>query len=163
MSLLLLAIMTVAAVISPVLVAAVAIPVAILLRAADIAQPGLNTRLGVGRPAVGDVFRVFSHPGALLKSIGATVALVPYALILGLPVTLLLAVLVPAMPEANALAWGRRSRCGRSAPDPVWKHRDDKCDVLWHHCFLPGRGRGDGRGAGGGGRADGLPRHGHRG
>ncbi|MFC7648167.1 hypothetical protein ACFQX6_52665 [Streptosporangium lutulentum] len=37
---------------------------------------------------------------------GVTVALVPYALILGLPVTLLLAVLVRSMPVPNALSWG---------------------------------------------------------
>ncbi|WP_189241928.1 serine/threonine-protein kinase [Planobispora rosea] len=104
-SLLLLAIVTIAAVVAPVLVAAVIVPIAILLRAADIAQPQLSGRRGTA-PAAADAFRVFSHPGALLKSIGVTVALVPYGLILGLPVTLLLAVLVPAMPEVNTLAWG---------------------------------------------------------
>ncbi|MFB9894342.1 serine/threonine-protein kinase [Planobispora takensis] len=104
-SIMLLVIMTVAAVVAPVIVTAVAIPVAILLRAADIAQPRLNGRRPVGAAAA-DVFRVFGQPGALLKSVGITVALVPYALILGLPVTLLLAVLVTGMPIENALAWG---------------------------------------------------------
>ncbi|GAA2848784.1 hypothetical protein GCM10010517_06080 [Streptosporangium fragile] len=104
-SALMLVIMTIAAVVAPVLVAAVAIPAAILLRAADIAQPSLNARRPAGAAAA-DVFRVFGQPGALVKSIGITVALVPYALILGLPVTLLLAVLVPAMPVTNTLSWG---------------------------------------------------------
>jgi len=102
---LMLVVMTVAAVIAPVIVAAVAIPVAILLRAADIAQPALNARRGAGEAAT-DVLRVLGQPAALLKSIGITIALVPYALILGLPVTLLLAVLVGDMPEINALSWG---------------------------------------------------------
>ncbi|MEV4529248.1 protein kinase [Streptosporangium sp. NPDC049304] len=102
---LMLVIMTVAAVIAPVIVAALVIPVAILLRAADIAQPALNARRGAGEAAA-DVLRVLGQPAALLKSIGITVALVPYALILGLPVTLLLAVLVRDMPETNALSWG---------------------------------------------------------
>ncbi|WP_436760046.1 protein kinase domain-containing protein [Streptosporangium sp. V21-05] len=104
-SVLMLVIMTVAAVIAPVIVAALVIPVAILLRAADIAQPALNSRRAAGEAAA-DVFRVFGQPAALLKSIGITVALVPYALILGLPVTLLLAVLAGGMPETNALSWG---------------------------------------------------------
>ncbi|MGJ6962285.1 protein kinase domain-containing protein [Streptosporangium sp. G11] len=104
-SVLMLVIMTVAAVIAPVIVAALAIPVAILLRAADIAQPALSGRRAAGAAAA-DVFRVLGQPAALLKSIGITIALVPYALILGLPVTLLLAVLVGGMPETNALSWG---------------------------------------------------------
>lgn len=104
-SVLMLVIMTVAAVIAPVIVAALVIPVAILLRAADIAQPALSARRHAGEAAA-DVFRVLGQPAALLKSIGITVALVPYALILGLPVTLLLAVLVRGMPETNALSWG---------------------------------------------------------
>ncbi|WP_169750148.1 serine/threonine-protein kinase [Streptosporangium amethystogenes] len=104
-SVLMLVIMTIAAVIAPLIVAAVAIPVAILLRAADIAQPALNARRAAGEAAT-DVFRVLGQPAALLKSIGITVALVPYALILGLPVTLLLAVLVGSMPITNTLSWG---------------------------------------------------------
>ncbi|GAA3413937.1 hypothetical protein GCM10018952_32550 [Streptosporangium vulgare] len=104
-SVLMLVIMTVAAVIAPVIVAALVIPVAILLRAADIAQPALNSRRAAGEAAA-DVLRVLGQPAALLKSIGITIALVPYALILGLPVTLLLAVLVGSMPETNALSWG---------------------------------------------------------
>ncbi|MGS2640738.1 protein kinase domain-containing protein [Streptosporangium sp. G12] len=104
-SMLMLVVMTVAAVVAPVIVAALVIPVAILLRAADIAQPAFNARRGAGEAAA-DVFRVLGQPAALLKSIGITIALVPYALILGLPVTLLLAVLVGSMPETNALSWG---------------------------------------------------------
>ncbi len=104
-SVLMLVVMTVAAVVAPVIVAALVIPVAILLRAADIAQPAFNARRGAGEAAA-DVFRVLGQPAALLKSIGITIALVPYALILGLPVTLLLAVLVGSMPETNALSWG---------------------------------------------------------
>ncbi|MEV4188539.1 hypothetical protein AB0J28_44600, partial [Streptosporangium canum] len=95
----------VAAVLAPIVVAAVVIPAAILLRAADIAQPRLNTRRAAGEAAA-DVFRVFGQPAALLKSVGITVALVPYALILGLPVTLLLTVVAAKMPPANALSWG---------------------------------------------------------
>ncbi|MFF5212377.1 protein kinase [Streptosporangium sp. NPDC000396] len=104
-SAIMLVIMTIAAVVAPIAVAAVVIPVAVLLRAADIAQPALNTRRAAGAAAA-DVLRVFGQPVALLKSAGITVALVPYALILGLPVTLLLAVLVESMPITNALSWG---------------------------------------------------------
>ncbi|MEV2265785.1 serine/threonine-protein kinase [Nonomuraea africana] len=101
----LLVIMIVLAVLAPLVVSAVAIPFAVLLRAADLAQPQLNARRSTGSAAA-DVVRVFAQPAALLKSIGITAALVPYALILGLPVTLLLTVLVHSMPLANALAWG---------------------------------------------------------
>lgn len=101
----LLIIMTALAVLAPVVMAAVAIPFAILLRAADLAQPQLNARRSTGAAAL-DVVRVFALPGALVKSAGVTLALVLYALILGLPVTLLLIVLVKGMPTANALAWG---------------------------------------------------------
>jgi hypothetical protein len=51
------------------------------------------------------VVRVFAYPGALAKSAGITLALVLYALILGLPVTLLLTV-VAGMDSYYALAWG---------------------------------------------------------
>ncbi|MEU7455161.1 serine/threonine-protein kinase [Streptosporangium roseum] len=98
-------IVAVAAVFAPIVVAAVAIPAVILLRAADIAQPRLNTRRAAGEAAA-DVFRVLGQPAALLKSVSITVALVPYALILGLPVTLLLTVVAVKMPPANALSWG---------------------------------------------------------
>ncbi|MFE3452277.1 protein kinase [Nonomuraea sp. NPDC059194] len=100
----LLIIMIVLAVLAPVVVSAVAIPFAVLLRAADLAQPQLNARRPTSAAAA-DVIRVFAQPAALLKSIGITLALVPYALILGLPVTLLLTVLT-RMPLGNALAWG---------------------------------------------------------
>jgi serine/threonine protein kinase len=104
-SLLLLLITTAAAVRAPVLVLIVAVPVAVLLRAADIAQPQLNARRPAGAAAA-DVLRVLGQPAALVKSAAITVALVPYALILGLPVTLLLTVLVGRMSTANALSWG---------------------------------------------------------
>ncbi|MGW0807033.1 protein kinase domain-containing protein [Nonomuraea sp. NPDC002799] len=100
----LLVIMIVAAVRAPVLVAIAAVPFAILLRAADLAQPQLTARRAVGAAAL-DVFRVLAHPRALAKSAGITLALVLYALILGLPVTLLLTV-VAKMAPGNALAWG---------------------------------------------------------
>ncbi|MGN9839084.1 protein kinase domain-containing protein [Nonomuraea sp. H19] len=103
-SAMLLVLMVVAAVLAPVLVAVVAIPVAVLLRAADLAQPSLMARRAAGAAAL-DVIRVFSYPKALAKSAGITLALVLYALILGLPVTLLLTV-VAGMESANALAWG---------------------------------------------------------
>ncbi len=93
------------AVIAPLLVTLVALPATILLRAADIAQPQLNGR----RPpaaAAADVLRVLGQPAALLRSVGITIALVPYALILGLPVTLLLTVLVAKMSTLDALSWG---------------------------------------------------------
>ncbi|MEV7009890.1 protein kinase [Streptosporangium sp. NPDC051022] len=96
---------SVAAVLAPVLVAAVVIPAVILLRAADIAQLQLNGRRSAEDSAA-DVFRVLGQPAALLKSVGVTLALVPYGLILGLPVTLLLTVLVPRMTAGNALSWG---------------------------------------------------------
>ncbi|GAA4234034.1 serine/threonine-protein kinase [Streptosporangium album] len=104
-STMMLIVMTVTAVVMPIAVAVVAIPVAVLLRAADIAQPRLNTRRAAGAAAA-DVVRVLGQPAALLKSVGITIALVPYALILGLPVTLLLTVIVVRMPAANALSWG---------------------------------------------------------
>ncbi|MEV6040348.1 serine/threonine-protein kinase [Nonomuraea sp. NPDC052116] len=100
----LLIVMIVAAVIAPVLVAVVAIPAAILLRAADLAQPQLTSRRAAGAAAL-DVVRVFAFPQALAKSVGITLALMLYALILGLPVTLLLTV-VARMDPSNALAWG---------------------------------------------------------
>lgn len=100
----LLVMMIVAAVLAPVFVSAVAIPIAILLRAADLAQPQLAGRRPAGAAAL-DVLRVFAYPAALAKSAGITLALVLYALILGLPVTLLLTV-VAKMTSANALAWG---------------------------------------------------------
>ncbi|MEV4370409.1 serine/threonine-protein kinase [Nonomuraea sp. NPDC049637] len=103
-SAMLLILMIVAAVTAPVLVAVVAIPIAVLLRAADLAQPVLSGRRPAGSAAL-DVLRVFAQPQALAKSVGITVALVLYALILGLPVTLLLSVVV-RMNSANALAWG---------------------------------------------------------
>ncbi|MFI6919577.1 protein kinase [Nonomuraea spiralis] len=103
-SAMLLILLIVAAVTAPVLVAAVAIPIAVLLRAADLAQPALNSRRPAGAAAL-DVLRVFALPQALAKSVGITLALVLYALILGLPVTLLLSVVVK-MDSANALAWG---------------------------------------------------------
>ncbi|MFD9942154.1 protein kinase [Nonomuraea sp. NPDC059023] len=100
----LLIIMIVLAALAPVLVALVALPVALLLRAADLAQPELSARRSTGAAAL-DVLRVFGHPKALVKSAGITLALVLYAAILGLPVTLLLTVLGRSEPE-NALAWG---------------------------------------------------------
>ncbi|WP_344882263.1 serine/threonine-protein kinase [Nonomuraea antimicrobica] len=100
----LLVLMIAAAVLAPVLVAIAAVPAAILLRAADLAQPQLTGRRAAGAAAL-DVVRVFAHPAALAKSAGITLALVLYALILGLPVTLLLTV-VAGMASANALAWG---------------------------------------------------------
>ncbi|WP_336205946.1 serine/threonine-protein kinase [Nonomuraea sp. LPB2021202275-12-8] len=100
----LLIIMIVLAALAPVLVAVLAIPFAVLLRAADLAQPQLIARRSTGAAAF-DVFRVFAFPQALAKSAGITLALVLYALILGLPVTLLLTVVVRMSPY-NALAWG---------------------------------------------------------
>ncbi|MFI6298171.1 protein kinase [Nonomuraea sp. NPDC050790] len=100
----LLIIMIVLAALAPVMVALVALPVALLLRAADLAQPELSARRSTGAAAL-DVLRVFGHPKALVKSAGITLALVLYAAILGLPVTLLLTVLGRSVPE-NALAWG---------------------------------------------------------
>lgn len=100
----LLILMIVAAVLAPMIVSIVAIPFAILLRAADLAQPQLTARRAAGAAAL-DVFRVFAYPAELAKSAGITLALALYALILGLPVTLLLTV-VAGMDASNALAWG---------------------------------------------------------
>ncbi|MFC6081505.1 serine/threonine protein kinase [Sphaerisporangium aureirubrum] len=85
-----------AAVVAPVLASAVVVPAAVLLRAADIAHQK-HGRSGL--------LRGFA-PGALLKSIGVTLALVPYALILGVPVTLVLAFLVRHVPVGTCLSWG---------------------------------------------------------
>ncbi|WP_214409525.1 serine/threonine-protein kinase [Sphaerisporangium fuscum] len=92
-----------AAVAAPLLVALLVVPAAVLLRAADIAQRELNG----GRPGgAADVLRVLGRPGALVKSIGLTAALVPYALILGVPVSLVLMFLVRTVHPASALSWG---------------------------------------------------------
>ncbi|GAA0417679.1 hypothetical protein Acor_20430 [Acrocarpospora corrugata] len=104
-SVLMLVAMTAAAVIAPVLVALIALPAVVLFRAADIAQPQLNSRRPIGAAAA-DVFRVISLPGPLFKSIAATAGLVLYGLILGVPVTLLLTVLVTSMDESATIAWG---------------------------------------------------------
>ncbi|OPG14580.1 hypothetical protein B1L11_02865 [Microbispora sp. GKU 823] len=106
-SALLLVVMTSLAVVAPLLVCLVAVPAVVLLRAADMAQPHLNSRRPAGAAAA-DVLRVLSRPAELVKSIGVTIALVPYALILGLPVTLLLTVLLGGTPALRlaALSWG---------------------------------------------------------
>ena len=97
-SAMLLVIMIVLASFAPVVVAVLAIPVAVLLRAADLAQPELRA---TGAAAL-DVIRVFAFPKALAKSVGITLALFLYALILGLPVTLLLAVVARDEPVQRA-------------------------------------------------------------
>ncbi|GAB3129780.1 serine/threonine-protein kinase [Microbispora hainanensis] len=106
-SALLLVVMTSLAVVAPLLVCLVAVPAVVLLRAADLAQPHLNSRRPAGAAAA-DVLRVLSRPAELVKSIGITIALVPYALILGLPVTLLLTILVGDTHALRlaALSWG---------------------------------------------------------
>ncbi|WP_214104636.1 serine/threonine-protein kinase [Acrocarpospora catenulata] len=104
-SALMLVAMTAAAAIAPVLVALVVLPAVALFRAADLAQSELNARRPIGEAAA-DVFRVLAFPGPLVKSIATTLGLVLYGLILGVPVTLLLAVLVTSMDANAALAWG---------------------------------------------------------
>ncbi|WP_328854901.1 protein kinase [Microbispora hainanensis] len=106
-SALLLVVMTSLAVVAPLLVCLVAVPAVVLLRAADLAQPHLNSRRPAGAAAA-DVLRVLSRPAELVKSIGITIALVPYALILGLPVTLLLTILLgdTSALRLAALSWG---------------------------------------------------------
>lgn len=101
----LMVIATATAIIAPIIAAVVVVPLVILLRAADIAQRELSTRRPAGTAAL-DVLRVLTMPAVLARSVGITLALVPYALILGLPVTLLLTVLLGGMPLANALSWG---------------------------------------------------------
>jgi hypothetical protein len=103
-SAMLLIIMIVLIVMAPALMAVVVIPAVVLLRAADLAQPELAARRTTGSAAL-DVFGALAYPKKLAKSVGITLALVIYALILGLPVTLLLSVLV-GMDPLNALAWG---------------------------------------------------------
>ncbi|WP_082801757.1 serine/threonine protein kinase [Herbidospora cretacea] len=92
------------AAIAPTLAALLIIPSVILFRAADIAQPQLNGKRQVSA-AAGDVFRVLSEPAALVKSAGATIGLIFYGLILGIPVTLLLTVLTKMDINAT-LGWG---------------------------------------------------------
>ncbi|MEV6986314.1 protein kinase [Sphaerisporangium sp. NPDC051017] len=92
-----------AAVLAPVVVTVVVVLGAVLLRAADIAQPAHDA----GRPSSGPgVLGVLARPGALLKSIGLTIALVPYALILGVPVALVLAFLVRSLSSSLVLSCG---------------------------------------------------------
>ncbi|WP_212735306.1 serine/threonine-protein kinase [Herbidospora galbida] len=92
------------AAIAPTLAALLIIPSVILFRAADIAQPQLNGQRQVSA-AAGDVFRVLNEPAALAKSAGATLGLIFYGLILGIPVTLLLTVLTN-MDIPATLGWG---------------------------------------------------------
>ncbi|GAB1822007.1 serine/threonine-protein kinase [Herbidospora sp. RD11066] len=92
------------AAIAPALAALLIIPSVILLRAADIAQPQLNGKRQVSA-AAGDVLRVLSEPAALVKSAAATIGLIFYGLILGIPVTLLLTVLTK-MDIPATLGWG---------------------------------------------------------
>ncbi|MEU8198634.1 protein kinase [Microbispora amethystogenes] len=104
-SALLLVVMTSLAVVAPMLVCLLAVPVAVLLRAADLDQAHLNTRRAAGAAAT-DVLRVVGRPAALVRSAGITLALVPYALVLGMAVTLALTVLVGSAPLLAALSWG---------------------------------------------------------
>ncbi|WP_081898913.1 serine/threonine-protein kinase [Herbidospora cretacea] len=92
------------AAIAPTLAALLIIPSVILFRAADIAQPQLNGQRQVSA-AAGDVFRVLNEPAALARSAGATLGLIFYGLILGIPVTLLLTVLTN-MDIPATLGWG---------------------------------------------------------
>ncbi|GLX97533.1 serine/threonine-protein kinase [Herbidospora sp. NBRC 101105] len=92
------------AAIAPTLAALLIIPSVILFRAADIAQPQLNGQRQVSA-AAGDVFRVLNEPAALARSAGATLGLIFYGLILGIPVTLLLTVLTK-MDIPATLGWG---------------------------------------------------------
>ncbi|GII55775.1 hypothetical protein Pth03_41640 [Planotetraspora thailandica] len=97
--------MTALAVIAPFRVFLFAAPAVILLRAADFAQPRLSSR----RPpaaAAGDVLRVLGDPAALIRSIGVTIALVPYGALLGLFVTVIMVWAVGSMPVWAALNWG---------------------------------------------------------
>ncbi|MDH2427661.1 serine/threonine-protein kinase [Sphaerisporangium sp. TRM90804] len=89
-----------AALLAPVLTAALVLPAVVLLRAADLAGPGM------GAPRASDVLRVAGRPGAMLKSLAVTVGLLPYALILGVPVALVLTFLVDRVPTSTALSWG---------------------------------------------------------
>ncbi|GII87392.1 hypothetical protein Ssi03_53820 [Sphaerisporangium siamense] len=104
-SLLTLLIVIGAAVAAPVVVAALVVVAAVLLRAADIAQPDLNAARPL-KSAAGDVLRVLGRPGALVKSVGLTVALLPYGLILGAPVALVLAFLARSVPMGTVMSWG---------------------------------------------------------
>ncbi len=97
-------IMIVAAVLAPVVTAVVVLPLAVLLRAAEMAQPSLISRRPSGAAAL-DVVRVLALPKELVKSVGITLALSLYALVLGTPVTLILTVFA-GMDPSNALAWG---------------------------------------------------------
>ncbi|MFD2349187.1 hypothetical protein ACFSTC_07045 [Nonomuraea ferruginea] len=156
----LLIIMIVLAARAPVLVTLVSLPVAVLLRAADLAQPELITRRPTGAAAL-DVIRVFAYPKALVKSVAITLALIPYALILGLPVTLLLTVMARHEPVQRAGLGCRggpvdgvrrpRSR-GPGAPDAQ--------DALIART-LENSGDGDGGSVRGDGRAHADPRHRH--
>ncbi|WP_202638568.1 serine/threonine-protein kinase [Bailinhaonella thermotolerans] len=104
---LLLTIMVGCAVLAPALVIIVAVPFALLLRAADAAHDELAlARARSGGSAALDVFSVFGNPAALGKSAAVTAALLPYAIILGLPVTLLLTITLRDVPVVNALSWG---------------------------------------------------------
>ncbi|MCG5214394.1 protein kinase [Streptosporangium sp. KLBMP 9127] len=104
-SVVLLVIMAALTILAPMIVVVLAIPLVVVLRAADLAQPQFGGSRPAGAAAL-DVIRVLSQPAALVRSAGITLALVPYGLILGLPVTLLFTVLVRSMPVANALSWG---------------------------------------------------------
>lgn len=102
---LLFALVACAAVIAPLLAWVFTLPAVVLLRAAHIVQSRPDARNPAGASQT-DLIGVLGHPDALVKSIGVTIALVPYGLILGLPVTVLLTLLVPSASVLTALSWG---------------------------------------------------------
>ncbi|GAA4571357.1 serine/threonine-protein kinase [Planotetraspora kaengkrachanensis] len=97
--------MTGLAVIAPVRVCLVALPVVVLLRAADFAQARLSRKRPAGAAAA-DVVRVLADPAALIKSIGVTALLVPLAAVPATFVTVLLALLARSMTVSAAVSWG---------------------------------------------------------
>jgi|GEM_PF-351603 len=76
----------------------ITLPVAVLLRAGDLARP---------QPATaGELLGVLGRPRPLLAAAGATAALLPYGAILGLPVTLFVTVFLGGVPTQVALSGG---------------------------------------------------------
>lgn len=76
----------------------ITLPVAVLLRAGDMARPQPAT--------VGELFGVLGRPRPLLAAAGATAALLLYGAILGLPVTLFVTVFLGGVSTQVALSGG---------------------------------------------------------
>ncbi|WP_283134109.1 serine/threonine-protein kinase [Rhizohabitans arisaemae] len=119
-----------ATVLIPVIVIVLVLPLIVLLRASDMARDK-----GPGGGGLG----LTITPGSVFGSLGVTLALVPYGAILGLPVTLLLAILVKDMPAGYALSWGAATFVWTLSAGPGVEGPSRQMDRTLG-ALLPGRG-----------------------